>query len=1812
MESAGMIAIRLKLRELVPNLRIKSNDALTSNLNQFITLLNEDAKNIASASSNDKIALFSVAYMKASSDAIEIFEALDYAIDNNKASNELPRLCVHALAKLISTFTKIVKSEGIRYEPAIENLQSLNENLCDLFWNFKRNGDASSMFAYRKVLYSLLNSGDFKYKITALSIIHALVSCSQFYAKQWIKQFDFSDQGFTHLPMQIVHSGTDDKDQAELKNNQKSQESKKQSPIRSLYVQICLNLLSYKDADLTNSCLLTRGLLFRLLKYISRDGPRQSKLIFQFLIAHILDLKHLSNAAKCYFFSSTVLSIIVNEAFEERDLCGPSIQILERLLEFSCEGLNEKSDLSQNQSKLFSRLMHNLKIFDSAKQKDIIFRVLERNPNILNRIMSETNCSFEPRSSFRYFSNISFFVDIMKFVQKRLCKSENLKLSCSEIFPKYWSKSSCTQAFLHQNILIKFSISKALLSILKLVYLLRRRITVEEYDHLQQEMSKYLPSIGTILNVRNFSEKAYLKSADDIAFRQMFCTSSELLLYYQQLFPSFVQEQGFNAFKILSDSMLDYPSQVQFWLSNHIVLQIAAISLQSIIKASSLEALFSIWQKKSVKYSTDSVFGYILTLKSSICQKTQQNVFKILIELFNRYNLKDCHQIETWIWIYHLDLEILSVFEYAVTYMLSSSFIANAYKLEFSPLTISVFSVLAEIREKYPTWDIRKFVEYCFTCIYDIITCIDELSHEQAVCIFNSLSPFKKECDFLIDRLETLIRSKSDKGLSNKRKLISMHEQVFIESTSSEILLNTSISKCSSALLKEKFEFWQLVDFCEKSRIFPSKLIESICASIWKGYLYLSSQTRHSSSFYNVLGFIMYSQYTGVVVDFHISSVFEYILSEEIEDNELKTFKDFLLCHPIDITKFIISTSHFGKYLLYSVIHTLPLDSILNVLDQSKSEKSLMSDICKFINLDIARFRGSVIEVSAIKPLFLFSIANRYYRVAYTLLNLKNSLHFYLDHCSYEDLFRTHIRNEESYDFLYLLIQISSSSHDFVLSMLYDFFEELQFDFVKESIMRLLNFYISRKLSLPSKSLKIIDRILKLVASGESFIVSFSDVLNNLFMFSETFKSPFFSNYVRKLKKMKSEKTIKDMLILSCLSKGASVMKHSEGIKLIRICKKDFDIDESNAFRILQAIDKVLDKSSREIKDKEYGKLAQLTLNILELDFVSQSKLELEKEVLSSILNLVVNIIHKPKNHVSISEFDSILSFESLLSPGILLDRMLLEALLKTLKQLSIEKRKDKAWRQNLGSKVFKLYRAFQTGTDLIIFDFLNSIEFDFNPFLDQITLRDDQDISFKFGKRDLNSIITALEKSVLLSFPDFSFDASTTYFTYDPRFMLPFFKFCLQNHDLIDLRLFVDTGCLSYVVLCMTAESAKFRGWAYDIFGQVYLILSGKHSCFDEQLELLLIARSLLNSVGQSYQQISRVLANFIARLILLVFNPTSPVLGVVFQRLILKKFPSFDLDDSPFWFPLYFGPEIGSKLINQSKEDNCITRSWIIQSLTSCVSSLQEFSSYSYRKAFESLMLAFVSENISHIERRDIIGSFQKIISLSDLRPFAYLVEHNGFLVWILNSLEKTVSISENSNLQKLLILARRAYENLIQIETESGDDLNLKLLKQSTISETKSGSIMLSSWLLSNFPKIKSEPALDLIHCLISRFLRLHQLSPVQSKQVLSLIESSDEYYLKYLDILNRTTLTNSSDASKGISYSLILWSKYFGNKSISSTFAEYESTAKQWISWISLTISTHKNSLQFSKSSFLDVCHNISHSTPIPDSIIQYAL
>jgi hypothetical protein len=38
---------------------------------------------------------------------------------------------------------------------------------------------------------------------------------------------------------------------------------------------------------------------------------------------------------------------------------------------------------------------------------------LEKNPNILNRIMSETNCSFEPRSSFRYFSNISFFVDIM-------------------------------------------------------------------------------------------------------------------------------------------------------------------------------------------------------------------------------------------------------------------------------------------------------------------------------------------------------------------------------------------------------------------------------------------------------------------------------------------------------------------------------------------------------------------------------------------------------------------------------------------------------------------------------------------------------------------------------------------------------------------------------------------------------------------------------------------------------------------------------------------------------------------------------------------------------------------------------------------------------------------------------------------------------------------------------------------------------------------------------------------------------------------------------------------------------------------------------------------------------------------------------------------------------------------------------------------------------------------------------------------------------------------------------------------------------
>ncbi|KAH9500431.1 nucleolar pre-ribosomal-associated protein 1 [Bulinus truncatus] len=222
----------------------------------------------------------------------------------------------------------------------------------------------------------------------------------------------------------------------------------------------------------------------------------------------------------------------------------------------------------------------------------------------------------------------------------------------------------------------------------------------------------------------------------------------------------------------------------------------------------------------------------------------------------------------------------------------------------------------------------------------------------------------------------------------------------------------------------------------------------------------------------------------------------------------------------------------------------------------------------------------------------------------------------------------------------------------------------------------------------------------------------------------------------------------------------------------------------------------------------------------------------------------------------------------------------------------------------------------------------------------------------------------------------------------YDPNFLLPLFVQILSPDKIVPLQLFVERGCLSYLLVALSSHDVESRLLAYHALNDFYQHAEG--SRWQERKEINFLLDLLNSSRDKTGQKLPYVIALFFARVVKLLLHPADPLYVPIFKFLLAK--PEIDLHNVPEFYQLFFSSTL------QYKQERC----WLLSLLSDGVRETSDYWIYQ-RKLIFKIIFSFYDSALCDDKSQVLILKTMKN-ALKEKFIAVDLVKKHGLMAWLL----------------------------------------------------------------------------------------------------------------------------------------------------------------------------------------------------------------
>ncbi|XP_059146609.1 nucleolar pre-ribosomal-associated protein 1-like [Physella acuta] len=260
---------------------------------------------------------------------------------------------------------------------------------------------------------------------------------------------------------------------------------------------------------------------------------------------------------------------------------------------------------------------------------------------------------------------------------------------------------------------------------------------------------------------------------------------------------------------------------------------------------------------------------------------------------------------------------------------------------------------------------------------------------------------------------------------------------------------------------------------------------------------------------------------------------------------------------------------------------------------------------------------------------------------------------------------------------------------------------------------------------------------------------------------------------------------------------------------------------------------------------------------------------------------------------------------------------------------------------------------------------------------LDQLDPAKIQDSILNFPVRRVQSGTEILDADEYKSKPE----------CYDPNFLLKLFCQILTPDKIVPLRIFVEKGCLSYLLIALSSHDLQTRLLAYHALNDFYLHAEG--SRWQERQEVTFLLDLLNASRSKDGQKLTYILALFFSRVVKLMLYPADPLYMPIFRFLVAK--PEMDLTNVPEFYQLFFSGTV------QYKQE----RNWLLVLLRDGMRENSDYWLYQKKLIFKILMCYHDSMLSDRHSQELILGVIRN--ACREKSVAVDLIKKHGLLSWL-----------------------------------------------------------------------------------------------------------------------------------------------------------------------------------------------------------------
>ncbi|KAI7871775.1 ribosome 60S biogenesis N-terminal-domain-containing protein [Spinellus fusiger] len=453
-----------------------------------------------------------------------------------------------------------------------------------------------------KYIYRGLSSMRIPQCQAAFKLLTSICSFNQASARDLFHSFNFQTEGFSRA--------------SRYRQTKKSSSPHKYIyDLRTNYVDLVLAFLTYGDADIKKQVLAIKGFVSSIFSGIENDAYQLIERILSVSYEHLMMDYKIPRSTKSFFFSSYILEQIAKiYSRNESELItttetGIPAELAHKFLIDTCtvpetgvcyrdagwypanvlseETVKEASGSDRIQNRILAKFILSLKPADDTHQHELILKIFNACPELIEGYWRSTVMTLEPRISSKWFANTTLLQKTIQLSPPSFCYGDtqlyrasppSVNVILGNILPNVFGRSVSSKGLQHASPLVRYITMVVLAAVFqkhaKVTKAIQHVITTLQDSQDSQEIQtttdqplpsqqwqkclesvrdglrRRVPEISVLVAIYNQASQAKKESVSEaedevIAQSQMLQDSAfRLISYYQEFLPETMMESN--------------------------------------------------------------------------------------------------------------------------------------------------------------------------------------------------------------------------------------------------------------------------------------------------------------------------------------------------------------------------------------------------------------------------------------------------------------------------------------------------------------------------------------------------------------------------------------------------------------------------------------------------------------------------------------------------------------------------------------------------------------------------------------------------------------------------------------------------------------------------------------------------------------------------------------------------------------------------------------------------------------------------------------------------------------------------------------------------------------------------------------------------------------------------------------------------------------------------------------------------------------------------------------------------------------------